>query len=318
MSSLPSFLRYSSDDEPGISRIGAAGDYTYIHPNGQAVKQKSTLKRISTLGIPPAYREVWICKDEFGHIQATGLDDAGRKQYRYHEKWREFRDRKKFDDLCEFGNFLPTLRRRVARDLRRDMTDERFCCAAVVRLIDRGALRVGGGSKTAQGATTLRNSNIKIDGDAVKLKFKAKGGKRVQKTLRDKNLHRAMDKFNDLPGRALFQYVNSRGDIHRIRSEQINDYIGDGFTAKTFRTWHGSLAAFKVALSSDESITIKAMCEAAAQRLHNTPAICRNSYIHPDVIALSEDTQVLEDLTVKPQRGLKKAERRLLALMCKA
>lgn len=314
MSALPPLLRYSQDTETGISRHEAKGKFHYTHANGQPVKDPKILARISGLGIPPAYRDIWICKDEFGHLQATGRDDANRKQYRYHPKWREFQDHKKFDALLNFAEILPTLRRKVRRDLRRQDNGQDFVCAALTRLIDTGALRIGHPRNKAVGASTLSRKHVKVSQNSLKLDYKAKSGKRIRKTIKDKSLARALQQVDDLPGRAIFQYIDSSGEICVLDSAHVNSYIGPDFTAKTFRTWHGSVAAFKIALKSDSSLTIKSMCEAAAKRLHNTPAICRNSYIHPKILELS-NAPLSTDLNAPKIRELKKIERQMIAFL---
>ena len=321
MSALPKILRHSSDTEPGITRRVRGRGFSYHAPDGTCVNHAPVLERIKALGLPPAYSDVWICTDEFGHIQATGRDDKNRKQYRYHDDWRSFRDQRKFDRLSDFARTLPKLRARVARDLRRDNPDKRFVSAALVRLIDRGALRVGNRAYAGDsfGAATLRTRHIDLSDTALKLDFKAKGGKRVRKRISDTTLARTLERIGDLPGRDLFQYRGEDGEVYRLDSSDVNAYIDDGFTAKTFRTWHGTVAAFDAAQST-ESLSIKMLCEAAAKRLHNTPAICRKSYIHPAVIALAEasaeDAQTtLNNLKSETLRGLRQAERGCLALL---
>ncbi len=320
MSAMPKLLRYSSDAEPGFTRRRRGSGFSYHTSEGQIIKQRTILSRIQSLGLPPAYEDVWICEDAFGHLQATGRDEKGRKQYRYHADWREFRDRRKFDSLSDFALALPHIRDKVARDLRRENPDMRFVCAALVRLIDRGALRIGnrGYEGDSFGASTLRTRHLKLMQNGFRLDYTAKGGKRIRKTIRDKYLAAILEKIDDLPGHHLFQYIGRNGNICRLDSGDVNQYLPETFTAKTFRTWHGSVAAFQAA--TQENPTIKSMCEAAAKRLHNTPAICRTSYIHPNIIALAgmseaERSDKLASLTVPKKRGLKIAERRCLSLI---
>lgn len=288
---MPQTLRYSSDKEPGFTTSIKNKTRRFFDLNGKPITDETELERLTTLGIPPAYEDVWICKDAHGHLQMTGRDAAGRKQYRYHDDWRAFRDAKKFERLAEFGERLPKIRRRIARDLRRDDMDRRFVTAALLRLLDRAALRVGDSHYTQNngsfGATTLRNKHIKLGTKAVRLDFRAKGGKRVRKIIKDKTLNRVLETIGDLPGRDMFQYVGRDDNIYTVDSAHVNDYLGAGFTAKTFRTWHGTTAAFGVAEKADGRLTLKAMSETAAERLHNTPTICRSSYIHPCVIDLA-------------------------------
>jgi len=215
---------------------------------------------------------------------------------------------------------LPRIRSKISRDLRRKTPDKRFVCAAITRLIDKGALRIGsrGYENVSYGASTLRTKHVKVTEDSLKLDFTAKGGKRVRKIIRDKKLAKTLEEIDDLPGRHLFQFVNKNDDISRLDSADVNAYLPEDFTAKTFRTWHGTVAAFEAAQT--ENPTIKSLCEAAATRLHNTPSICRSSYIHPKVIALAEISEMerierVQALKPRPRRGLKKAERTCLALI---
>lgn len=320
MSVMPKLLRYSSDAEPGYARRVQGSGFSFFDDKGSRVTKETVLSRINGLGLPPAYTDVWICKDEFGHLQATGRDEKGRKQYRYHSDWRIFRDQQKFEGLPDFAEALPRIRAKVARDLKRDTPDRIFVSAALVRLIDKGALRIGnrGYEGDSFGASTLRTRHFKITDNGFQLDYRAKGGKRVRKSIRDSSLAKTLEEIDDLPGRHLFQYVGDGGEICRLDSADVNAYLPDAFTAKTFRTWHGTVAAFKAA--QDENPTIKSLSEAAAARLHNTPAICRSSYIHPNVIALAEVSEAerqmrLQSLSPPATRGLVAAERSCLALI---
>ena len=314
VSSLPDILRYSNDSEPGILRLKKGKTYRYEDTKGRTIKCEKVLERISLLGLPPAYRDVWICQDEFGHLQATGRDVKGRKQYRYHSQWRAFQDRKKFENLLAFGHHLTYLRRKISRDLRRQDNSKIFVCAAITRLIDKGALRIGHSQNEAVGASTLRQKHISLTSNSLKLDYKAKGGKRVRKQIKDKTLARVLGRIDDLPGRRLFQYIGDDGQVYGLDSSHVNGYLGEDFTAKTFRTWHGTLAAFECALETEGEPTIKALSEAAAARLHNTPTICRNSYIHPKVIALSDKNTAAKSKEMDA-RGLCKSERMLLSFL---
>jgi DNA topoisomerase-1 len=323
---MPTLLRHSSDREPGISREkkGQNGSsYTYRHANGKVVKHPKTLERINLLGLPPAYRDVWICADEHGHLQATGIDERGRKQYRYHEAWSAFRAQKKFDHLVDFAKALPALRRRVRQDLKRETPDKTFVSAALIRLIDRTSIRVGNQyyakENGSYGATTLRRKHVKLSDDRLSLDFTAKGGKRVRCTTSDKTLNHILHRIDELPGQRLFQYLSETDDLCSLDSSDVNDYLRDGFSAKTFRTWRGTVTAFKTAAKADKP-TIKTLSEAAASALHNTPTICRNSYIHPQVIELArmnpeEKALKMEAVSDAQIRGLRKAEARCLAYL---
>ena len=293
-------LTYVSDSSPGISRRRCGRGFRYLLPSGRTLRDPTQKARIKSLAIPPAYEDVWICPAPNGHIQATGLDVRGRKQYRYHERWRAFRDHLKFSDLQQFGVVLPRLRRRVRDDLKADVGSLSFTLAAMVRLLDTVPLRIGDPDYRDEngtfGATTLENRHLRLDGDIIRLSFTAKGGKRVRRRLQNSRLHKVLEQIADLPGRELFVWEDDHGDIQPVDSRRLNNYLGEAtgdetITAKTFRTWAGSVVAFDTAvnaLQQDEAPSIKLLTEAAAKRLHNTPAICRRSYIHPAVIDLAQ------------------------------
>ncbi|WP_416876993.1 DNA topoisomerase IB [Litorimonas sp.] len=323
MRPAPNLMRYSEDSEPGISRHKRGQSFYYKLPDGKTLKAKETLTRIKSLGLPPAYEDVWICLDEFGHLQATGRDAKGRKQYLYHEDWAQFRATQKFDKLIDFGNYLPSLRRRVRRDLRDNTASKKCVSAALTRLIDKTSMRIGtqayADENGSYGATTLRHKHVRYDDGSLVFNFKAKGGKDVKLTMNDKNLHNTLEEIDSLPGQRLFQYLSDTGDICALDSSDVNQYIGDEFSAKTFRTWRGTVAAFKVAVRNDAP-TIKAMSEAAAEELHNTPAICRTSYIHPNVIDLATEeagnrAKLIEKVSGMTKRGLRKYEAQCLAFL---
>jgi DNA topoisomerase I len=280
--------------------------------------------------VPPAYRQVWICPLHNGHLQATGLDERKRKQYRYHPLWSEFRAQRKFDQLAAFARTLPRIRRRIARDLEADPGTQRFALGALVALIDRLGIRVGNrdylDENGSYGATTLKRRHMRLLPDRIVLKYKAKGGARVQQTLKNPRLHRVLQEIDDLPGADLFTWLDARGDPHPLRSDTVNDYLGEIsgeaiHTAKTFRTWLGTLRAFQTAVAAGEGrLTVKAMATAAAEQLGNTPTIARNSYIHPDVIALAEqDAQTRRDKLAAAAgeriRGLSGSESALCAFL---
>lgn len=316
-------LRHSADSEAGISRRKRGKGFSYHSSSGETVKDEKTLERIKLLGLPPAYKNVWICADEYGHIQATGRDDRGRKQYRYHTAWSDFRAQKKFDRLADFAEALPALRRRLVRDLKQTEPSKSFVCAALTRLIDRTSMRIGNAHYAEEngsfGATTLKRKHVKFLNDRLSFDYRAKGGKRVRCTTSDKTLNKTLNMIDELPGQRLFQYIGETGDIYPLDSSDVNAYIGENFSAKTFRTWRGTVAAFEVGLSP-EPMTIKALSEAAAETLYNTPAICRNSYIHPAVIGLADKTVVeketlIKSLDTESVRGLRKSEAQCLAFL---
>ena len=332
MSALPSILRHSSPDEPGISRRRRGSGFSYHYHDGRCVRSKSVRARIDALGLPPAYSDVWICRDAQGHLQAVGTDEAGRRQYRYHTEWRAFRDRLKYSQLEDFGRALPRLRARVEADLLRNRPDADMVAAAIVRLIDSAALRIGSqqyakANKTF-GASTLRSRHMRMEGPLLRFRFKAKGGKIVRKQIKDRTLARVLERTDDMPGYQLFTYLDEDDEVRTLKSDAVNAYISDAaglddVSAKTFRTWHGSVAALAHIADAPEGVTIKAVSEAAAERLHNTPSIARTSYIHPDIIALAEtdddaraDALSALDLRRAPN-ALDTDEKRLVALLAR-
>lgn len=324
---VPKGLVYVDDGMPGISRKRAGKGFTFIGPDGARLTGLER-SRCLKLAVPPAYRDVWICAVDNGHLQATGLDARGRKQYRYHPEWGTWRASAKYDTLPAFGQGLGRLRRRVDRDLREDAGDLSFSLAAMVLLIDRTYLRAGTPAYTLAnktfGATTLLTRHLSLADGVVRLKFKAKGGKLVNRTLRDKRLHGIMHRIGDLPGRHLFSWVDDEGEVRPVSSQHLNDYIAEGSgvigaTAKTFRTWGGSLAAFMAAREPGK-LSLKAMCEVAAETLGNTPTIARKSYIHPDVLALTEmepdaRLDMLNALPTDGNSALRADERRMQAFL---
>jgi DNA topoisomerase-1 len=318
---VPARLVYYPDDRPGIARRRCGRGFSYVAADGTRIDDPGERRRLSALGVPPAYQDVWICLRPDGHLQATGRDVRQRKQYRYHPDWTAWRARQKFDGLAAFGAALPRLRRRVARDLDAGAGDRRFALAALIALLDRAAMRVGHPENVelhgSHGATTLQRRHMRFGEGEVRLSYPAKGGRAVKRTLRDRRLHRILQVIEDLPGRDLIRWVDASGAPHAVSSDAVNAWIADAVgdaaaTAKTFRTWAGSLAAFEVALA-EERPTIGAMAEAAATRLANTAAIARKSYIHPAVIALSDGGLDAERArSVSPPAGLRKAEAALL------
>lgn len=319
-------LKYVSDTGGGISRKRSGKGFRYFHPSGRAITCKDEIARINQLAVPPAYVDVWICPTPSGHIQATGFDAAGRKQYRYHPDWTSSRGAAKFDRLADFGRSLPKIRRKVDLILASAKTSDVFgkevATAALVRLLDQTAMRVGGRSRTSQGATTLMIRHIRYDKGSLRLRYTAKGGKKVQASVTDKRLQRTLEKIHDLPGKRLFQYIGVDGEIHPLDSGDVNGWLKeiagiDDISAKMFRTWHGSTAALE-AIRKAKKPTIKVACEAAAEILCNTPTIARKSYVHPDILAMVADSKKLTGKITKKSksaRGLTAAETRLLSIL---
>lgn len=292
-------LVYTSDASPGIARRRRGTGFSYHLPDGTQLRDEAVLGRIRRLALPPAYERVWISLDPRGHLQATGFDARGRKQYRYHQDWATWRSTRKFGDLITFGQALPVIRRRVLRDLEDRTQETPFLLSALVSLLDVTYMRVGNRTYVEEnktyGATTLQKRHLTFEQDGIRLSFTAKGGKRVRRKLRHPRLQKVLEEIADLPGRDLFSWRDQEGVLHRIDSGRLNGYLaqitGHALSAKTFRTWGGSVAAFGEAwkmIQAEERPTIRQMCQIASDRLHNTPSICRSSYVHPAILALSD------------------------------
>jgi DNA topoisomerase-1 len=290
-----SSLRFSRDAEPGFSRRGEAGKFDYVDARGEKCDDASTLERIRKLAIPPAWTDVWICADERGHLQATGRDARGRKQYRYHCAWRETREADKFDQLEEFAKALPAIRRRVRADLALEGLPRRKVLAAIVRLLESTCIRIGNEryveANDSFGLTTMRNRHVRVNGARVEFRFRGKSGKFHRIAVDDPRLARIVSHCRDLPGQDLFQYLDDRDEVQSVSSNDVNDYLreiaGREITTKNFRTWAGSVFVASELARSDEPASaarISAAVKEAAQRLGNTPAICRKSYVHPRVL----------------------------------
>jgi DNA topoisomerase-1 len=290
-------LRYVSDASPGITRKRSGERFRYIAANGSAVRDAATLDRIRALAIPPAWTDVWICPVSNGHIQATGRDARGRKQYRYHDRWRAARDETKFGRLAAFGRALPRIRARLDSDLRRPGLPREKALAAVVRLLDTSHIRIGNEeyvrANRHYGLTTLRNRHADVSGARIRFRFTGKSGQKHTVELRDRRLARIVRKCQDLPGQELFEYLDD-GEAHPIRSDDVNAYLreisGEDFTAKDFRTWAGSvlaaeaLAALGPADTAQAKRNVVEVVDTVAGHLGNTRAVCRKGYIHPRVL----------------------------------
>lgn len=326
-------LVYVSVCAPGIQRRRCGKGFVYKLPDGSTVTDPATKARISSLGLPPAYRDVWICMDENGHLQATGYDARGRKQYRYHEKWQALRSDDKFSQLIPFGKALPKIRRTVRRHMAGDRDGDQTVLAALVAMLDEAHLRTGNPAYVQEnatyGATTLLKRHLTLLDGFIELKFTAKGGKRVTRRLRRPKLQRLLEEIADLPGRQLFVWKDENDALRPVDSGRLNRYLtaiaGFSVSAKTFRTWAGSVAAFaaaRAALEENQRPTVKRMSEAAAAALCNTPAICRKSYIHPQIIALAQNgtstsaRQLRSRGRARPE--LRAEETRMLHFLCRA
>jgi DNA topoisomerase I len=292
-------LRYVTDERPGIRRRKAGRSFTYLKPDDSRVTDDATLRRIKSLAIPPAWTSVWICPSAHGHLQATGRDARGRKQYRYHPHWRTLRDAVKYDRMVDFANVLPAIRERVDHDLSLPGLPREKVLAAVVRLLEQSRIRIGNEEykklNRSFGLTTLQDRHVQVEGGRVRFRFKGKSGKEHDVEIADRRLARIVRRCRDIPGQDLFQYVNGDGTHHDVTSGDVNDYIreiaGGEFTAKDFRTWAGTLLAARffsecepAATEQDGKKTVVRCIEVVASELGNTVAVCRKCYVHPKVI----------------------------------
>jgi DNA topoisomerase I len=292
-------LRYVADNRPGIRRRNGSLGFTYVGPNGRIIRRAADLKRIRALAVPPAWTDVWICPDPRGHIQATGRDAKGRKQYRYHPQWRAFRDDTKYHRMLAFADALARIRVRTEADLARPGLPREKVLAAVVQLLEKSLIRIGNDEYARKndsfGLTTLRDKHVAVQGGRVRFEFKGKSGRRHCVDINDRRLASIVKRCRDLPGYELFQYVDDEGRRQDVGSADVNAYLkeitGADFTAKDFRTWAGSVLAV-TALKHSPPCASKAQAkrnvvraiEAVAGMLGNTQAVCRKSYVHPAVV----------------------------------
>ncbi len=293
-------LRYVHDTKPGITRQRVGADFQYRSKTGDLIEDAATLERIKSLGIPPAWERVWICPDKRGHIQATGRDVKGRKQYRYHPRWREVRDETKYGRMMAFGSALPAIRARVDHDLSLPGLPRDKVLATLVRLLETTFIRVGNEEYARQnesyGLTTMHEDHVDVSGSTLRFQFRGKSGKDHDIAIRDRRVAAVIKRCQDLPGQELFHYKDGDGTIQAVDSDDVNAYLqaisGEDFTAKDFRTWGGTVLA-ALALQAvgtenkDNKPTKKAVTAAikqVASKLGNTPAICRKCYVHPAII----------------------------------
>lgn len=324
-------LRYSSDEGPGISRRRAGSGFAYLDARGRPVRDASTLSRIRTLAIPPAWRDVWISPHASGHLQATGRDARGRKQYRYHTRWRTTRDEAKYDRLLAFARVLPVIRRRTRRDLLGGPLSRSRVLATVVRLLETTLIRVGNEeyarANGSYGLTTLRDRHASVRGGRVRFRFRAKSGVFQTVDLDDPTLARSVKRCQELPGQTLFQYLDPEGRRQRVTSTDVNAYLrevaGQDVTAKHFRTWLATVEAATTlrGVSPADSQTARtkqvvAAIDRVADRLGNTRAVCRKCYIHPGVVdAFLEGTLASANGHRPRLKGLGRDEAATLALL---
>lgn len=332
---VPAGLFYASDDQPGITRHRQGDGFIYRDARGRRIRDERELARIRQLAIPPAYESVWICPSPDGHLQATGRDARGRKQYRYHPLWRQERDGGKFERMVAFAGALPRLRRKVGAHMDQREHGRELVLATIVHLLDTTLVRVGNDQYARQnksfGLTTLRNRHVRKDADGFRLSFRGKSGVRHEVPIKDPRVCRVVRRCLHLPGQDLFQYLDADASARSVSSGDVNDYLhelcGQRFTAKDFRTWHGSVLALetlrKFCTGADPGFTLKQLLAEVSCALGNTPAVCRKAYIHPGVLALGVslaahkgaadfDTHVPAGRRVA---GLTAAEQRLLAFL---
>jgi len=292
-------LRYVSDDRPGYSRKANSNDFEYFDTEGKRIRDEQRLLRIKRLAIPPAWTDVWVCPSSNGHIQATGRDARRRKQYRYHERWREVRDEHKFARLADFAKALPQIRKRVDSDIKLPGLPREKVLATVVRLLERTFIRIGNDEYARQnksfGLTTIKDRHVTVRGAHLRFRFRGKSGRQHEVDMRDGQVAKIVSKLQDLRGQELFQYIDENGEIRDVRSQDVNDYLreitNEDFSAKDFRTWAGTLLS-ALALNvqggfetkGQAKANIKTAICAVAELLGNTPAICRRCYVHPAVV----------------------------------
>src|SRR6266850_2322170 len=326
-------LIYTSDSEPGIRRLRKGRAFAYADAVGHAVRDRATLDRIKALAVPPAWKDVWICARPGGHLQATGRDDRGRKQFRYHARWRETRDADKYARLVGFARALPRIRSRVARDLRRDGLPREKVVATIVKLLETTFARVGNEEYAREngsfGLTTLRNRHVRVKGATVRFLFRGKSGRDIQLGITDRRVASVVKRCEELPGQMLFQYIDDSGDRRTVTSDDVNQYLhetsDEDYTAKDFRTWGATVLAASalrevVSFESDTEAkhNVVAAIDSVARRLGHTRAVCRKSYVHPAVIDTYMDgslESVLKVVEGRTHRNLKAEEAAVMALL---
>jgi DNA topoisomerase-1 len=312
-------LRYVLDDRPGIRREPDKEGFRYLDARGDTIDDEATLKRIKSLAIPPAWTEVWICPQANGHLQATGRDARGRKQYRYHPKWREVRDEVKYERMIKFGKALPAIRKEVDRALSLPGLPREKVLATIVYLLEATMMRIGNDEYAREnksyGLTTLRNRHVKIDGSEVEFRFRGKSGVFHDVKVHDRRLARIIQRTRDLPGQDLFEYLDDDKQPHAVNSADVNDYLreitGEDYTAKDFRTWSGTVLA-ALALQEFEKFdsetqakkNIVRAIETVAEKLGNTPSVCRKCYVHPAVLDSYMDGSMIEGVLARAQQEL--------------
>jgi DNA topoisomerase-1 len=317
-------LKYVDDSRPGITRKRRGRYWMYYDADGNRIADREEIDRLNGIGMPPAYEKCWFCPDPAGHVQAVGWDARGRKQYRYHPRFREQQETLKYERLARFGRCLPLLRKKIEQDLMGKATARDTVLAAVVRLIDETRMRIGNEeyarTNKSFGATTLRNRHAKVERGKLRISYQGKHGIKRTVTIADRNLARIARKTQDLPGQHLFEYVNGDGSVCPVSSSDVNLYIkeamGEEFTAKDFRTWGASVIAFEAMVRTAEkhgTVKLKSVIEPVAEALGNTPAISRKSYVHPAIIEAAKDAGALGERKLpRSTRYLSRHERALI------
>jgi DNA topoisomerase-1 len=310
-------LRYTIDDRPGIRRRRRGRSFQYLDRDGRTITDPEERARINALAIPPAWTDVWICPSPNGHLQATGRDARGRKQYRYHPRWRQMRDEVKYGRMIAFGEALPRIRRQVDRDIARRSLSKPRVVATVVRLLDETSIRVGNDEYAREnksfGLTTMQKRHVDVEGSRIMFRFRGKGGKLSDVDVTDPRVARVVRRCEGLPGQHLFQYVDDDGDVEDVDSDDVNEYLrevtGENFTAKDFRTWSGTvLAAWALEELGEAGSPTQAKrqvvraVESVAKELGNTPAVSRSSYVHPQVIEAHLEGNLTRELGEKATR----------------
>jgi DNA topoisomerase-1 len=323
-------LVYVTDEQRGIRRTALDDGWHYRHDDGRPVRDAATLERIRKLAIPPAWTDVWICPRANGHLQATGRDARGRKQYRYHAQFREVRDETKYERMLEFARALPAIRAQLARHMALRGLPRDKVLATVVHLLETTLIRVGNEdyarSNKSYGLTTLRNRHVKVEGGGLRFQFKGKSGKTWQLQVRDRRIAKIVRACQELPGQELFQYLDEQSVVRRISSSDVNAYLreitGSDVTAKDFRTWAGTVMAALALNESEAAATqagakkaLRAAIEQVAARLGNTPTICRKCYVHPEVLAAFAEGALALALPDGDEGGLPPEEAAVLALL---
>ena len=316
-------LRYVSDDRPGYTRKAKGEDFDWLDADGEPIRDEQRLLRIKRLAIPPAWTEVWVSPLANGHIQATGRDARGRKQYVYHDRWREVRDENKYDRIISFGKTLPKIRRRIARDLKLAGLPRNKVLATVVQLLERTFIRIGNEEYAREnksfGLTTMKDRHVEVKGAKLRFRFRGKSGREHEVDVTDGRIANIISKLQDLPGQDLFQYVDHDGKVRDITSQDVNEYLreitGEDFSAKDFRTWAGTVLT-AIALNAQEQfetpkqakLNINTAIKAVAKILGNTPAICRKCYIHPAVLENYLDQKSIDGLKQTTEDALEKED----------